>query len=162
MKTRLRIALLGGVLLGTIAMALAGGQRTAPMVFTNDSDKWVDCPGMPAGCKMLVLYGDPRQPGEFGVRFKYVAKYRIAPHTHAVDEHVTVISGGPFHVAVGETFDNKAPSGQVMHATDLAVVPAGIHHFAWTDSEIILQVNGVGPFKRDFIDPANNSSGVPK
>jgi quercetin dioxygenase-like cupin family protein len=161
MKTPLRMALLGGGLLVVIAMALAVDQP-APLVFTNDSGKWVDCPGMPTGCQMLKLYGDASAPGEFAVRFKYQAKYRIGPHTHAVDEHATVISGGPFHVAVGDTFDEHAPSGQTLHTSDLMVVPAGIHHFAWAEGETILQVNGVGPFKRNFLNPADNSSGVPK
>ena len=40
--------------------------------------------------------------------FRYPAKYRIGPHTHASDEHVTVISGGPFHLAVGDKFDDGA------------------------------------------------------
>jgi quercetin dioxygenase-like cupin family protein len=161
MKTRLRMTLLGGGLLVVIAMAFAVDQP-APMVFTNDSGKWVDCPGMPSGCQMLKLYGDVSAPGEFAVRFKYQTKYRIGPHTHSVDEHTTVISGGPLHVAVGDTFDEHAPSGQTLHTSDLIVVPAGIHHFAWTDGEIILQVNGIGPFKRNFLNPADNSTGIPK
>src|SRR6202163_2241198 len=118
MKTPLRTALLGGGLLIVIAMALAVDQ-SAPVVFTNDSGKWVDCPGMPAGCQMLKLYGDVTTPGEFAVRFKYQAKYRIGPHTHAVDEHATVISGGPFHVAGGDTFVGGAPSGETLRTSDL-------------------------------------------
>jgi hypothetical protein len=162
MKTPFSITLFSSVLLITMAMALAADQPTQPVVFTNDSGKWADCPGMPAGCKMLVLYGDASKPAEFAVRFKYTAKYRIGPHTHSVDEHTTVISGGPFHIAVGDTFDDHAASGQIMRASDLVVVAAGIHHFAWTEGETVLQVNGIGPFKRNFINPADNSSGVPK
>jgi quercetin dioxygenase-like cupin family protein len=162
MKLSFKIAIVGGVLIAGMMTALAVDQPARPVVFTNDSDKWVDCPGMPGGCKMLRLYGDPGQAGEFAVRFKYVAHYRIGPHTHAGDEHATVVSGGPFHIAVGDTFDANAPSGQTIHATDLALVPAGIHHFAWTDAETILQVNGMGPFRRDFLNPSDNGSGVPK
>jgi quercetin dioxygenase-like cupin family protein len=161
MKTRLRMTLLSGGLLIVVAMALAVDQRL-PLVFTNASGKWVDCPGMPAGCQMLKLYGDASAPGEFAVRFKYQAKYRIGPHTHAIDEHATVISGGPFHVAVGDTFDEHAPSEQALQTSDLMVVPAGIHHFAWAEGETILQVNGNGPFKRNFLNPADNSTGIPK
>jgi quercetin dioxygenase-like cupin family protein len=161
MNIPFRMTLLGGVLLLVIVMALAI-DHPALVVFTNDSGKWVDCPGMPSGCQMLKLYGDVTTPGEFAVRFKYQAKYRIGPHTHAVDEHATVISGGPLHVAVGDTFDEGAPSGQTLRANDLIVVPAGIHHFAWMDGETILQVNGIGPFKRNFLNPTDNSTGIPK
>jgi len=165
MKTLCNFALLAAgllVIVGVGAAVMARPQEAkTPTVFSNDSDKWLDCPGMPAGCKMLRLYGDAAQSGDFGVRFKYVAHYRIAPHTHVVDEHVTLISGGPFHVAIGDNFDVNA-SAQTLHATDLAVVQAGMHHFAWTDAETIVQLNGLGPFKRNFINPSQNESGVAK
>lgn len=162
MKANLRIALLGGVLLTAMGMALALDPPIKPLVIGNDSVAWGDCPGMPPGCRMLYLYGDPAKLGDFGVRFKYAARYRIGPHKHAGEEHATLISGGPMHVAVGDTFDDQAPSAQTVHVGDIVVVPVGIHHFAWMDGETILQVNGMGPFQRDFINPANNSSGVPK
>lgn len=157
-----RLLILGTVLLVAITMSFAVPQTSGPVIFTNDSGKWVDCPNMPAGCQMMRLYGDPAQSAEFGARFKYVAHYRIAPHTHPGDEHATVISGGPFHTAVGDTFDPNSPSAQTLHTTDVVVIPAGIHHYAWAEGATILQVNGTGPFTRNFIDPANNSSGVPK
>src|ERR1700694_4592179 len=113
MEKPLRLALWGGVLAIAIATAFAVDQP-APVVFTNNSGKWVDCPGMPPGCQMLKLYGDAAAPGEFAVRFKYQAKYRIGPHTHAVDEHATVISGGPFHVAVGDNFDEHGASERTL------------------------------------------------
>jgi quercetin dioxygenase-like cupin family protein len=162
MKASFRIGLLAGVLLTAIGLALALDPAAKPIVFTNATGNWADCPGMPPGCKMFVLYGDPAKAGEFGVRYNFAAKYRIGPHQHAVDEHATVISGGPFHVGVGDMFDDKTPSGQTLHAGDLVVMPAGLHHFAWMDGETVLQVNGIGPFKREFINPANSGSGVPK
>ncbi len=157
-----RITLLLGVLLITMGMALATEPPAELMVITSASARWADCPGMPPGCKTMVLYGDTAKTGEFAAQFKYVAGYRIGPHTHAVDEHATVISGGPFHVAVGDTFDGKAPSGRVLHVGDFVLVPAGTHHFAWAEGETVLQVNGIGPFKRNFLNPEDNGSGVPK
>lgn len=162
MKAYFRITLLAAVFLTAMGMALALDSPVGPIVITAASAKWVDCPGMPAGCQTMALYGDTAKTGEFATRFKYVAGYRIGPHTHAVDEHATVISGGPFHVAVGDTFDAKAPSGHALHAGDFVLVPAGTHHFAWAEGETVLQVNGNGPFKRNFINPADNQSGVPK
>jgi quercetin dioxygenase-like cupin family protein len=162
MRIQAKITLLVGVLVITMGMAPAVDPPKEPVIFTNASGNWADCIGMPTGCQMLVLYGDVAKPGEFAVRFKYPARYRIGPHTHAGDEHATVISGGPFHIAVGDTFDEKASSGKTLHVGDLVVVPAGIHHFAWMEGETVLQVNGIGPFKRNFIDPADISSGVPR
>ena len=162
MRTTFRMTLLVGISIATLNLAPAASTQRDTIVFTNSSGEWTDCPNMPSGCKMLSLYGDTTKPGEFAVRFKYPARYRIGPHLHAADEHATVISGGPFHLAVGDTFDEKTGSAKTLNAGDLAVVPAGTHHFAWMDSETILQVNGIGPFKREFLDPGNKSSGVQK
>src|ERR1700736_229693 len=162
MRIQAKITLLVGVLVITMGMAPAVDPPKEPVIFTNASGNWADCIGMPTGCQMLVLYGDVAKPGEFAVRFKYPARYRIGPHTHAGDEHATVISGGPFHIAVGDVFDATSASGQVAHTGDMLVVPAGTHHFAWADGATVLQVNGMAPFKREFLNPANNSSGVPK
>ncbi len=161
MKTPVKVMMLGGALLIAVMLTVAAQLDKEPAVLTN-SGKWVDCPGMPPGCQMLKLYGDSAGTGEFAVRFKYQAKYRIGPHTHEGDEHATVISGGPFHVAVGDAFDDKASSTKTLHTSDLLIVPAGVHHYAWTDSETILQVNGIAPFKRNFINPADSGSGLPK
>lgn len=162
MNSKFRAALAVGVMLTAMSMALATDPPTGPVVITPTSAQWVDCPGMPPGCKTSPLYGDASKTGEFGTRFKYVPGYRIGPHTHAGDEHATVISGGPFHVAVGDSFDAKAPSGRALHPGDLVIIPAGTHHFAWAEGETVLQVNGMAPFKRNFLNPADNQSGVPK
>ena len=162
MRIDTRIVILAGVLLTAMGMALATDPPREVVLITAATANWVDCPGMPAGCKMSVLYGDAAKPAEFAARFKYVAGYRIGPHTHAVDEHTIVFFGGPFHVATGATFDSKAASAQVLNVGDFFLVPAGVQHFAWSENETVLQVNGIGPFKRQFVDPTNNSSGVPK
>ena len=57
-------------LLFTLTLSLAFAQSTGPAIFTNDSGKWVDCPNMPAGCQMMLLYGNPSQSGDFGVRIQ--------------------------------------------------------------------------------------------
>jgi quercetin dioxygenase-like cupin family protein len=162
MSGRFRIAVVAGTLLTTMGMALATGPSAGPIFISAGAVKWVDCPGMPPGCQTTPLYGEAGRPGDFAARFKYVAGYRIGPHQHAGDEHATVISGGPFHVAVGDRFDAKSPTGQALHAGDMVIVPAGTHHFAWAEGETVLQVNGMGPFRRDFIHPEDNESGVPK
>ena len=51
-----------------------------------------------------VLYGDPGQEGVFVMRLKFPANYRVPPHTHPVDEIVTVISG-EFNIGMGKEFD---------------------------------------------------------
>src|SRR5881398_821659 len=66
--------------------------------------KWGPAPAIfPAGAQMAVMQGDPSGNGLFTVRLRLPDGYRIAPHTHPTDEHVTVVSG-TFAVGMGKTF----------------------------------------------------------
>ena len=47
----------------------------------------------PAGSQIAVLQGNPAGNGEFTVRLKVAAGYRLPPHFHPTDENVTVLSG---------------------------------------------------------------------
>jgi quercetin dioxygenase-like cupin family protein len=56
--------------------------------------KWGDPPPVfEKGAKFAVIAGDPGKPGIYVVRLKMPAGYKIAPHWHPTDEHVTVVSG---------------------------------------------------------------------
>ena len=71
------------------------------MVTPNDV-KWGPAPKvLPAGAQAAALFGDPTKEGLFALRIKFPAGYAIAPHTHPVDEVVTVISG-TFNLGMGE------------------------------------------------------------
>src|SRR5690348_6745209 len=64
---------------------------------------WGPAPAIfPAGAQMAVLQGNPGGTEMFTVRLRFPNGYKIAPHTHPTDEHVTVISGH-FKVGMGET-----------------------------------------------------------
>ncbi len=76
---------------GIASVALAEDAHT--MVVPNDI-KWGPAPNvLPAGAQAAVLFGDPTKEGLFALRLKFPAGYSIPPHTHPVDEVVTVISG---------------------------------------------------------------------
>jgi ketosteroid isomerase-like protein len=81
----------------------------SPAVVTPASAiKWMDAPPfLPKGAKLAVLIGDPSQPAPFTLRLQMPDGYRIAPHTHPTDEHVTVLSG-TFRAAMGDKWDDKA------------------------------------------------------
>ena len=70
--------------------------------------KWMDAPPfLPKGAKLAVLVGDPSKPEPFTIRLQMPDGYKIAPHTHPTDEHVTVMSG-VFRAAMGPKWDDKA------------------------------------------------------
>src|SRR5947209_899771 len=64
-------------------------------------------PVLNKGAELAVLSGNPGAAGPFVIRLKMPAGYKIAPHWHPTDEHVTVVSG-TFSLGMGDTFDAKA------------------------------------------------------
>src|SRR5688572_26592641 len=78
----------------------------AHVMMTPTDLKWGDGPpSLPKGAKMAVIEGDPKVANAlFTIRLKLPANYKVMPHTHPADEHVTVISG-TFMMGMGEKFD---------------------------------------------------------
>ena len=115
--------------------------------------KWGPAPGIfPAGAQMAVLQGDPAGPSMFTVRLRMPDGYKIAPHTHPTDEHVTVISGS-FRVGMGNTFD---PKGMMkLSAGDFVTAPANGAHYAVAHGPTIVQVHAMGPFAMTYVNPAD-------
>jgi Cupin domain. len=136
-------------LMSSFAMAADDADHT--MIMPKDI-KWSDIPSLPAGAKMSILYGDPSAAGPFGMRLKVPAKYSIGPHFHPADENVTVISG-TFIMGVGDDAKGKT---MALPAGAFARMKAGTHHFAKTDKEAIVQINGVGPWGITYVNPADD------
>ena len=116
--------------------------------------KWKDGPpSLPPGAKIAVLEGDPNREGPFVFRVKAPDGYRIPPHTHPKPERVTVISG-TFHIGMGETFDPS--KGEAMTAGAYGTWPAGMKHFVWVKGETVVQFHGDGPWKIEYVNPADD------
>ena len=98
-------------------VALAGIASTAPAgtmeghsIVPPQEIKWGPAPTvLPPGAEAAVLFGDPSKDGLFVLRLKLPEGYRVPPHTHPVDEVITVISG-TFSMGMGETADQARPS----------------------------------------------------
>ena len=111
------------------------------------------------GAQMAVLSGNPGAAGPFVVRLKMPAGYKIAPHWHPTDEHVTVVAG-TFALGMGDTFDPKAAKS--LTPGGYALLPAEMHHYAWTQDGATVQVHGMGPFVLNYVNPADDpSKGAP-
>lgn len=148
----------GTALLVVLAMSSIGvslGAQTGHLMVAPTDLKWMDNPPtMMPGAKMAVMQGDPTKAGPYSYRLKIPAAYKVMPHWHPVDEHLTVLSG-TFYLAVGEKFDpEKGRHG--FPAGSFLVMPAKIAHFAWTKEETILQVHGVGPSGITYVNPADD------
>jgi ketosteroid isomerase-like protein len=118
--------------------------------------KWGDAPpSLPPGAKLAVVSGDPTQAAPYVIRAQMPAGYRIAPHWHPTDEHVTVLSG-TVALGMGEKFDQAGlkdlPSGGYF------VAPAEMRHFFATKTAATIQVHGMGPFAINYVNPADDPS----
>ena len=85
--------------------------------------------------------------------------YRIPPHTHPKVEHVTIVSG-TFNLGMGEKFDEGKT--KPMPAGTFAYWPAGMKHFAWAKGETVVQVHAIGPWKIDYLNPADDPRNAKK
>ncbi len=108
------------------------------------------------GVEVAVLSGNPGAAGPFVMRMKMSAGYKIAPHWHPTDEHITVIAG-TFSMGMGETFDANAT--KPLSAGGYALMPAEMRHFGWTKDGATIQLHGVGPFLIYYVNPADDPRG---
>lgn len=69
-------------------------ESKAHVMVTPSTVTWGPGPAaLPAGTQAAVLEGDPAKAGPFNLRLKMPDGYKIAPHYHPADEHVTGSSG---------------------------------------------------------------------
>jgi quercetin dioxygenase-like cupin family protein len=92
-----------------------------------------------------ILYGDPEVAGEpFVMRIRELPGTIVPPHSHPVDEHITVVQG-TWYFALGNEY--KAESLQELKAGSYAFAPKGSTMFGFSPAGAIVQVHGVGPFR---------------
>jgi quercetin dioxygenase-like cupin family protein len=145
--------LTNSILLLLAAAAACHDAPTATGDVTPPEFTWVPAPAVfPAGAQMAVLQGDPGGAAEFTVRLRFPDGYRIPPHTHPTDEHVTVISG-TFKVGMGERY--RTDSMLTLPEGGFVTAPAGHAHFAVAQGATIVQVHAIGPFALTYVDPAD-------
>jgi quercetin dioxygenase-like cupin family protein len=143
------------------AVAVAGVAFTAPAdtmerhtIVPPQEIKWGPAPAvLPPGAEAAVLFGDPSEEGLFVLRLKFPAGYRVAPHTHPVDEVITVISG-TFSMGMGETADQG--KAQPLPAGSFFALPPGTAHYVFIDEETVVQISTVGPWGLTYINPKDD------
>jgi quercetin dioxygenase-like cupin family protein len=136
-----------------MAMPAAAHMRDHIFVTPQKQD-WVAGPAaLPPGVQMMSIEGDPTKPGPFTARFKTPANYTIPPHWHPRDEHVTVLSG-TLYMGTGDALDRAHSTA--LPAGSYAVMPAKMHHFAYADEPVVIQLHGEGPWGITYINPSDD------
>lgn len=129
---------------------------SAHVVVPAAAVKWGDPPpSVPPGARLAVIAGDPGKAEMFTIRLQFPNGYRIAPHWHPTDEHVTVLSG-TFAAGMGETWDDKALTN--LPAGSYAVLSATMPHYGTARGATVVQVQGMGPFVLNYVNPADDPS----
>lgn len=147
------------LVLGAAATLTAGAVQAQDAhkhhtVLSADAIQWRPAPpSLPKGAQIAVLHGSPAQQGPFVIRLKFPAGFIVPPHRHSEDEFVTVISGS-FTITPNETVDRAAikplPPGSFMH------MPAGTAHYAFAETEAVVQVQGMGPFDVVYVKASDD------
>ena len=157
----IRVRILSAIVLSMLALGGPSGRAEdqahphhAHAFVTPDDLQWQDGPpSLPAGAQFAIIEGDPTKDGLFTMRVQLPANYRIPAHWHPADEHVTVISG-TFHMGAGDMLD--VAKGQTLPAGSFALMPAQMHHFAWTTEPAVIQLHGVGPWQINYLNPTDD------
>jgi quercetin dioxygenase-like cupin family protein len=147
----------GYVISFVVACGIADAQEPkAHSLVTPSEIKWgAPPPVFEKAASFAVISGDPGKPGLFVVRLKLPAGYKIAPHWHPTDEHVTVLSG-TLALGMGEKFDQA--SMKALPAHGYALLPAEMRHFAMATTATTIEVCGQGPFALTYVNPADDPS----
>ena len=143
--------------LGLVVALVGAAVAQDGHVLSTPSDlKWGPPPPVfEKGATFTVVSGDPSKEGIYVVRLKMPAGYRINPHWHPTDEHVTVLSG-TFEIGMGETFDASAM--KALPAGGYVLLPAQMRHYAMAKTATTVQVHGMGPFALTYVNPADDPS----
>jgi quercetin dioxygenase-like cupin family protein len=142
------------VVLAAVQVPFAQAPSTGVAYITPDKVNWKPVPaGLAPGAQIAVLAGNPASDGPFVLRLKMPDGYKIAPHRHPVTETTTVLSG-EFRIGAGDTWDDGKL--QSLPPGSLFSVPPGQSHFAMAHGETVVQTQGLGPFKRVYVNPADD------
>jgi quercetin dioxygenase-like cupin family protein len=153
-KTMLATAACTLAVLALATVHRLGAAPEAVMLSAQDL-KWGPAPPvLPKGAQVAILRGDPNKKGTFALRMKVPDGYKIPPHWHSNDEELTIVSG-TFLLSMGDK------AGENVHTLEPGAyhfLPAKMHHAAAAKGEVILQLQGPGPFDIHYLNPADDPS----
>lgn len=152
-----KILVLGSMLFMVLAGQYLVADNMASHAAAPATPTWGPCPAvLPAGCKMIVLEGDPSKDGEmFTLRVMVPNGYKVAPHYHPTDEHLVIISG-KFHIGMGDTIDKTKE--MTLNKGGYGVAQANQHHYAWAEGNTEFILYAKGPFQVTYVNPADDPS----
>jgi ChrR-like protein with cupin domain len=139
----------------TQAQCRLEAQPTVAKATTPAEMQWSTQGGLAmAGLEQVNLIGNPTMPGPYTLRLKFPAGYRLAPHMHPDSREVTILSG-TWYTGYGAKFE--AAALKALPAGSFYTEPANVAHYVEVREPVVIQVSGMGPSGRAFVDPANST-----
>jgi len=142
--------LMFAVLVSAAIGTLTDTKKKEIIAFTPLQVPWFTPSYYSDGRQRAQLLGDSSQGGAWVDRVKIPANRRVLAHTHPQDELITVIEG-TWYLSEGTKFNSTNLKGYP--AGSFIVIPAGVPHFVATrESSVIVQLNGNGKFRTDYVE----------
>ena len=133
---------------------MATTPKAGPVLMQGSEVKYQDAPELGPGAQVAVLRGNPGKTGSpYTVRLKVGDGFRIPAHWHPGEETLMVIQG-TFALGLGDKFDESKLKPMAQGA--YAVLPPKMRHFAVAKGETIVDAHGIGPFRTNWVNPADD------
>jgi len=139
---------IAALVMGALGLAHAQSTQTGVLKLPQDIEFKGSLSGPP---QTAVLYGDPKQPGLFVSRVRFSAGWKDPPHWHPDEARTVVVLSGTLYFGSGEQLDES--KFKAYPAGTFYSEPPKAPHFTWAkDGEVIIQITGIGPSGKTFID----------
>lgn len=146
MNARIAYLLLAVCMAGMSASAHAQGAGTNVLILPQD----IEFKGPTGKPQTAVLYGDPTKPGVFVTRVKFPPGFKDLPHWHHDELRTVAVLSGTLYFANGEEWDES--KFKAYPAGTFYSEPQKSTHYTWAkDGEVILQITGIGPTGKTYI-----------
>ena len=143
----------GLLLAATLSMVIPGGAHaTDALLVTPDQMKWAPVDVIPGG-QLAVVSGNPAKNEPFVLEVRWPEGSKIGPHWHTNTEHVTILSGTGAS-GMGDSLDLQ--KGTPMPAGTYAEMPGRMHHWFAARTEVLMLIQGDGPFDVNFVNPEDD------
>ena len=155
MKRRIVGSLLLCAGLGLSVGLAWAAKKVETHVIDPDALKWGPAPNsLPSGAEVAMIDGDMTKKGSlFTIRIRMPDGYKVPPHFHPADEHVTVLSGA-LYMGLGDKLDES--TAMEMRTGAFHAIPKGVHHWAYSKGQTIVQVHGVAPWGITYVNSADD------
>jgi quercetin dioxygenase-like cupin family protein len=152
-----RVLMIGGALACVPAMGAEAMKHVmkGPRTAASPDIQWRKSPTVAGDVQMVMLFGSPDQPGPYIFRVHFPVGYKLAPHRHPDQRQVTVLTGN-YWSAVGETFEQGKL--QKFGPGDYYITEPNIPHYAWAETEVVIQEMGFGPVSNsiEYVNAADD------